>query len=199
VTTAVLFVRHVPHEFQDKVFVARQPGVRLAADAPQRLQRLATRFSRERLAAIYASPMERTQETAAAIAAPLKLPVVTRDDFIEIDFGEWTGRPFEEVQADPRHQVWNRMRGLARAPGGESMLDVQARMVRGIKRLRAEHPDQTVAVVSHGDPIKTAIMYALGLPLDFYDRFELEPGSISTVVFGDWGAKVLRLNETVDA
>ena len=198
-TTTVLFVRHVPHALQNRVFVSRQDGVPLADDAPERLERLAARLSREPLAAVYASPVQRTRETAAAIAAPHGREVIARDAFVEIEYGAWSGREMEAMCSDPDWRVWNQVRSLARPPGGETMLEVQARMMAGLEQVRADHPDQTVAVVSHGDPIKTALLYLLGLPIDAYDRFEVEPGSISTVALGDWGAKLLRLNETVEA
>ena len=195
-TTTILFVRHVPHEHQDKVHVSRTDGVRLAADAPERLAKLAARLMREDLAAVYASPISRAIETAAAATQRPVADIRVREDFTEIEFGEWTGQTVEAVDRDPRHKVWNRMRSLARPPGGgETMLEVQARMVRGIEALRRDHPDQTVAVFSHGDPIKCAILYLLGMPLDFYDRLDVDPGSITTTVVGDWGAKVHRMNE----
>ena len=194
-TTTILFVRHVPHEHQDKVHVSRTEGVKLAKDAPERLGRLAERLRGEELAAVYASPVSRAIETAMAATERPREDIRVLDDFTEIEFGEWTGKTVGEVDRDPRHKVWNSVRSLARPPGGETMLEVQARMVHGVEALRRDHPDQTVAVFSHGDPIKCAILYLLGMPLDFYDRIDIEPGSITTTVVGDWGAKILRLNE----
>jgi broad specificity phosphatase PhoE len=195
VTTTILFVRHVPHEHQDKVHVSRTDGVRLAADAPERLARLARRLRHETLAAVYASPVSRAIETAAAATERPASDVRVRDEFTEIEFGEWTGLTVDEVDRDPRHKVWNTVRSLARPPSGETMLEVQARMVLGVEALRRDHPDETVAVFSHGDPIKCAILYLLGMPIDFYDRIDVDPGSITTAFVGDWGAKIHRLNE----
>jgi probable phosphoglycerate mutase len=195
VTTTILFVRHVPHEHQDKIHVSRTEGVKLAKDAPRRLARLADRLRGEKLAAVYASPVSRAIETAMAATERPREDIRVLDHFTEIEFGEWTGKTVEEVDRDPRHRVWNGVRSLARPPGGETMLEVQARMVHGIEALRRDHPDQTVAVFSHGDPIKCAILYLLGMPLDFYDRIDVDPGSITTAFVGDWGAKIHRLNE----
>ena len=161
----------------------------------RRAGRLAERLRREELAAVYASPVSRAIETAMAATERPREDIRVLDDFTEIEFGEWTGKTVEEVDRDPRHKVWNSVRSLARPPSGETMLEVQARMVHGVEALRRDHPDQTVAVFSHGDPIKCAILYLLGMPLDFYDRIDIEPGSITTTVVGDWGAKILRLNE----
>jgi probable phosphoglycerate mutase len=198
VTTTVFYVRHVPHELQDKVQVGRREGVRLRADAPERLQRLTERFAREPLAAVYASPILRAQETAKAVgAAHPGLEVRTCDGLNELDAGDWTGLGFEAMQQDPAYEVWNSVRSLGRIPGGESMLEVQSRMIAVLEEIRDAHPDQSVAIVSHGDPIKAALLYLLGLSLDAYQRIEVEPGSVSTVAVGDWGAKLIRLNEAV--
>ena len=194
-TTTVLFVRHVPHEHQDRVHVSRMEGVRLAGDAPERLARLAQRLRAEPLAAVYASPVSRAIETAAAATERPRSDIRVLDAFTEIEFGEWTGLTMEEVERDSRNKVWNTVRSLARPPSGERMLEVQARMMAGVEALRRDHPDQTVAVFSHGDPIKTAVLYLLGMPLDFYDRIDVDPGSITTAVVGDWGARIHRLNE----
>ncbi|MBW3560286.1 MAG: histidine phosphatase family protein [Proteobacteria bacterium] len=198
-TTTVHLVRHVPHEHQGRIQVGRMGGVAVAEGSPARFQALGRRFKRESLAAVYASPIDRTQQTAHAIADPAGVSVQTREDLNEIDVGEWTGRTFEDLADDLTYQHWNSSRGLARCPGGESMLEVQVRMLRWLEMVRSDHPDQTVAAVSHGDPIKSILLYLLGLPLDAYGRIEVEPASISTVVVGGvldpWGAKLIRLNE----
>ena len=125
------------------------------------------------------------------------LEIQTREGLNELDVGDWTGLGFAAVQLNPSYKTWNQARSLARVPGGESMLEVQARMIAVLEEIRRAHPDGAVAIVSHGDPIKSALLYLLGLSLDAYSRIEVEPGSISTVLVGDWGAKLLRLNEVV--
>ena len=75
------------------------------------------------------------------------------------------------------------------------MLEVQARAVGHLERARVAHPDQAVVLVSHADVIKAALLYFLGMPIDGYRLFDISPASISTLVIGDWGAKVLSMNE----
>jgi probable phosphoglycerate mutase len=194
-TTTVFFVRHVPHSLQDQMQVGRMDGITLGEDAPPRLARLAERFKLENLAAVYASPIHRTQVTAHAIADPKGLEVQTRDGLIEIDAGEWEGKTFEEMQADPRHHPWNTARSVNRIPGGETMLEMQVRMISVVEEARRAHPGEKVLLVSHGDPIKAALLYLVGLPIDSYDKITVDPASISTVAVGDWGSKLIRLNE----
>ncbi len=196
-STVVHLIRHVPHEHQDVIQVGRMGDVEVAKGSEKRFKALAERFKREKIAAVYASPIHRAQLTAHAIADPAGLTVHTREDLNELDAGEWTGQSFEALHQDPRYKPWNEARSLARCPGGESMLEVQSRMIRWLETARLDHPDEAIVAVSHGDPLKTILLLLLGLPLDAYGRIEVEPGSISTAVVGDWGAKVLKLNETV--
>ena len=196
-TTTVFLVRHIPHQFQGRVHVGRMPDLEFAPGAPERLERLARRFARERLDAVYASPIARAQGTAHGFADPANVPVHTREGLNEIDAGDWTGRAFADFHDTPERQAWDSARAFNRTPGGETLLEAQCRMVAVLEEVRALHPDGRVALVSHGDPIKTLVLHCLGMPLDSYDRFELDPGSVTTAVVGSWGAKIIRLNEAV--
>jgi probable phosphoglycerate mutase len=148
---------------------------------------------------VQSSPQQRARETAAPIAERVNRPVEIASEVDEIDVGEWTGRDFETLNADPRWELWNRARSLARAPGGESMLEVQDRVVGHIDRMRSGHPGGHVVIISHSDVIRAAILYYLGVPLNAFDRIEISPASVSTLLVGDWGAKIFSLNETIAA
>jgi len=139
--------------------------------------------------------LQRTRETAEIVAARLGLPIEFRDDLLELDFGEWTGATFDSIRADPRWQAWSTQRSLATIPGGESMRAVQHRIVAAIVELTERHLDETVVLVSHGDVIRSALVFLLGMPLDFYNRIEVVQGSISTVRIDASGIRVLALSE----
>lgn len=194
-TTTVFLVRHAAHDRVDRILCGRMPGVSLSQAGRKQAARLADRLAREPIATIHTSPLDRARETAAPLAVRLGLPAEVVEDLLEIDLGAWSGRSFDELETDPLWAAWNKARAMTRAPGGETMLEAQWRVVRHIERLRARYPERGVVLVSHGDVIKAALAYHLGLPLDAYGRFEISPASISTLVVGDWGAKVLSLNE----
>jgi broad specificity phosphatase PhoE len=144
--------------------------------------------------AIYTSPLERAVETAEILGEPRGLSPVIRDDLGELRFGEWEGRTFEELSQDPRWTTFNAMRSLVRAPGGELMLEAQTRMVREVESLRDRHQNETVALVSHLDPLRSLIAHCLGVSLDLLLRFEMDPGSVSILrYFGDQ-PRVLCIN-----
>jgi broad specificity phosphatase PhoE len=197
VTTTLFLVRHAPHELQGKVQVGRRDGVALAQASYPLIEALGRRLASERLDAVFASPIDRARETAAAIAAAAGLQVTTDEDLSEMDMGRWTGESFETLESEPTFRAWNACKSLSGAPGGERSTTVQDRMARAVGRVRTVLPQGRAALVSHGDPLKCLVCACLGLPLDSMHRFDLDPASVSTVVVGDWGAKVLRLNERV--
>ena len=134
---------------------------------------------------------------AAAIAAAADLDVETDERLTEVDFGDWSMTAFEDLDGRADWAVWCAAKAVARPPAGESLMEVQARMVAVVEAARRARPGGRVALVGHGDPLKTVLAYALGSPLDRVDGFDLDPGSVSAVATGDWGLKVLFVNERV--
>lgn len=196
-TTTVFLVRHGSHDRLGHVLCGRMDGVSLSDEGRRESEALAERLNGEDLSAVYASPLARTVETAAPIARAAGLAPTADEDLVEIDFGDWTGKRFEDLSDDPAWPVWNAARSLARPPGGESMLEVQARLKRWLERVRGRHPQARIAAVTHSDVIKALAAHALGFSLDQHDRLEVSPASVSVLVAGDWGLKLMSLNETL--
>ncbi len=144
------------------------------------------------LGAVLSSPVRRARETAEILARHAGLPVIEAPDFSEIDFGEWSSRSFASLSGDPAWETWNRNRGLARVPGGETMLEAQLRSIRGLWRAAALAP--SVAIVTHADIIRAIVLHILGSPLDFYDRLEIPPGSLTEIEFEAAQARVRMLS-----
>lgn len=172
------------------------PGVPLSAAGRDQAAALAQRLAGTRIDWIDASPLERTRDTAAAVAGPHGLVPAEAPDLIEIDMGDWTGRAFDTLTDDPDWARWNQERGAARIPGGETMAEAQARILAHLRRVAAERPGTTGALVTHSDMIRGAVAGVLGLSLDHVLRFDIDPASVTRVVMGDWGARLLALNET---
>lgn len=177
------------------MIAGRTTGIGLSPKGRAEAAAVAERLIVEKVGALYASPLDRARETASILASRLDLPVAIRDDLIELDFGEWTGLTFEQVRTDERWLPWQSCRSIASIPGGESWRQVQDRAVRALFDIRRSHPNETVVLVSHGDVIRAALLFALGMPLDFYNRIEVATGSISTVRIDDKGVRVPALNE----
>lgn len=144
---------------------------------------------------MYSSPLERARETAAAIAGPQDLEVAEATGLNEVDFGEWTGRSFADLEGDERWGRFNSARSITRIPGGEMMLEVQARAVAELLSLAEHHREAVVVAVSHGDVLRSVLAFVLGLSLDQMHRLEVDPASVSTIEVQPWGARVLAIND----
>lgn len=195
-TTRILLIRHGINDYIQKGLLAgRTPGVHLNAHGQAQAAALADRLASAQLAAIYSSPLVRTLETATPIAQRLGLAVQHLDGLLESDCGEWTGRPLEELN---KTETWRQIQvqpSRFRFPGGESMAEIQARMVATLEQLQAAHPGQAIAVVSHSDPIKLAVAYYLGMGLDSFQRLEVSPASVTELEFTPWCTRLIRLND----
>jgi len=194
--TTFLLLRHAAHTLAGDVLAGHTPGVHLSRQGQQQAQQLVARLAALPIAAIYSSPLERTMQTAQALASRLNLPVQASASFAEIDFGEWSGKRFDELAGDPRWQAWNSFRSSAPLPNGGLMLEVQWRAVAALQSLCRQYPDQLVAIVSHADVIKAVIAHYLGLHLDLFQRIEISPASASVITVDEWGARLIRLNDT---
>lgn len=195
--TTVFFVRHASHDRLGHVLCGRMAGVSLGKAGRAEAAGVAARLMGESLAAVYASPLERARETAEPIAAAAGLAPRIAEDLQEMDYGDWSGRRFDDLRDDPEWAAWNADRPHRRPPSGESLLELQGRMARWLHHMRERHPGKRVAAVSHGEPIKTALLWVLGAPLDALGRFEIAPASVSMVTAADWGFTLHAMNESV--
>lgn len=196
--TTFFLVRHGLNDSVGKVIAGRMPGVHLNAEGRAQAERLAERLGNLAVAAIYTSPLDRAQETAAPLARRLNLEVQVSPALSEIDYGEWTGRAVHELTVEPLWKQYNLLRSITRIPGGEIMLESQARVVGEMERLYAALPTGSIVLVSHGDVIRSALAYYAGIPLDLFQRMEINCASISVISLSDHGPRILRMNDTGD-
>lgn len=194
--TRVLLIRHGINDYVKSGRLAgRLPGVHLNEEGQAQALALAQRLLAAPLAAIYSSPLERAQETATPLAEQRGLAVQPLPEVLESDCGEWAGQAVADLRET---DLWRQIQvcpSITRFPGGENAAEIQARMVAAIEKLRILHPGQTIAVVSHADPIKLALAFYIGLPLDLYQRLEIGPASISELALMPWRPVMVRLND----
>lgn len=192
--TTLHLVRHATYNLLGHRLAGRSLGHHLGPEGRLQAEAVADDLAERPLAAVIASPLERAQETAAPIAARHRLVVGTEPGLTEIDFGEWTGAPFEDLAHRVDWHAFNVFRSTALVPGGELMLQAQARALTALMRLRAAWPGREIAVVSHADVIKAILAHWLAVPLDLFHRLEIAPASRSIVVLHDTDAQVLGVN-----
>ena len=197
--TLVLFVRHGQTPTTGTSLPGRAPGLHLADAGLAQAEAAAVRISGlKAVAAVYASPMERTQETAAPIARARKLRVRTERGLNECDFGAWTGRDLKDLNKLPEWKTVQSYPSGFRFPGGESFVEMQTRITDAVAKLAAKHRGETIVVVSHADPIKAAVAAAMGTHLDLFQRIVVSPCSVTAVLYGATGPIVLAVNSTGD-
>ena len=192
-------IRHAAHDRVGSVLVGRLNGVHLSLAGRAQARELAQHFAREDIAAVFSSPRERAQETADAIARDLTMNHRVSNALDEVNYGGWQGRSFDELAADEDWQRWNAARSMARPPRGETIAEVQARMLAELLHLNATSPGAQFILVSHAEPIRAMLLHLLGLSADSWSRIEVEPASVSTIALDRSGGRILRMNMPVTA
>jgi probable phosphomutase (TIGR03848 family) len=197
--TLVLLVRHGQTPTTGATLPGRAKGLHLADAGREQAAAAAARIGAlQKVAAVYASPLERTRETAAPIARAAGRKVQVDRGLLECDFGAWTGAELKKLRKLPDWTTVQRYPSGFRFPDGESFPEMQTRMVSTISRLVAQHPGETIVAVSHADPIKAAVAHAMGTHLDLFQRIVISPCSISAIWYSPGGPAVLATNSTGD-
>ena len=191
-------IRHGLNDFVGQAVAGWTPGVHLNEKGRAQAERLAVALAEKGIDRIFSSPLERARETAEPLARLLGLPVELRDSLGEVRYGDWTGQRFDDLERDPRWRLYGSYRSGTRAPGGELMLESQMRIVNELEALRIEHPADTIAVVTHGDVMRAALVYYLGMPLDFFHRIAIQPASFTVLQLSGEGPRILRLNAVAE-
>lgn len=195
--TTVHLVRHGAHDLVGRRLCGRTPGIDIGAEGRAQAQAvaeaLARRLAGRGAARVVTSPLSRARQTAEPISRACGAPLEEEAAVTEIDFGEWTGRDFADLDPLPDWRRWNAHRDQARPPGGESMSQVQARLAAWLEEMAKD--DRVVVAVSHADVIKAAVCLALGLSMRSHDRFQIDPASITTLSAEPGRLTLLRLNE----
>ena len=197
----ILLIRHGTTDLLGKMLYGRMPGILLNSDGLRQAERLAEVLSaRYEIGEVLSSPLDRARQTAQPIASRCHLAVDVDEEITEIDFGLWMGKTFEELSRLADWKSYNRNRSITQAPGGESMMHVQARAWRALDRLARRHSTfekSTAAVISHGDVIRCILLLLLGMPIDHIGRIEIAPASVTEIVLGPHGPIVHGMNERV--
>lgn len=198
--TTIVLVRHgevpgvVPPSFRGRAdLLLTERGLRQAAMARDSLA------SRVRFGAAYASPLSRAMRTGEIIAQPHAIAVSPLPGFVDIDYGDWQGRTFDEVRsaAPAAFADWLHRPHLAAIPNGETLTDVSARVTRVMQEVLTRHPGETVLVVGHDSVNRVFLLLALELSLSRYWRIQQDPCGVNVLTSDDSGWTARCINETV--
>ncbi len=194
----VLLVRHGRTPTTGRVLPGRRGGLHLSEEGQRQAEGAARRLAEliPPPAAVYASPLERTRETAAPIARALGLRVRNAPGLLECDIGEWTGERLDRMARRAEWQRVQRWPSAFRFPGGESFNEMADRTFQTVLDLVEAHRGESVVAVSHADPIRAVVAMASGTPLDLFQRVAISPCSITALAFSELGPTLLCSNST---
>lgn len=194
--TQILLIRHAVNDvMKAKKLAGWMPDVHINEEGRQQAQAVAERLREMPITAIYSSPLDRTRETAEPLAQALGLEVQIREEIGEVQYGDWTGKSLEELSKLDVWKVVQLYPSGMRFPGGETIREMQARIVNQLESIAADHPREIVAVFSHADVIKAALAHYLGVHLDLFQRIVVNPTSVSVLRLTPYGPQVLRIND----
>ncbi len=184
--TQILLVRHAVNDYVKTHRLAGwTPGVHLNEEGLAQAEALGKRLIPAPLRYIYASPLERTMETAQAIQQHHpQISIVQNSEIGEVRYGDWEGQSIAALQTRKMWHVVQEYPSRAYFPNGETMRQVQQRAVNEVERLAALHPREMIVLVSHADLIKMVMAHFLGMHLDNFQRIVISPASISTLMLG---------------
>lgn len=179
--TRLVLIRHAPTAETGIRLTGRSAGVSLGEAGLESARRLGERLAPVPFRAVYSSPLERTMETAAAVATSHRLDPIPHDGLLEIDYGDWTGRTLRSLT---RLKAWSTVvhtPSRMRFPNGEALFEAAARVTAACEEIATRHRGRTVALVTHADVIKLATSNYLGQPLDLYQRIAVSPASATVI------------------
>lgn len=197
--TRMFLVRHGATELSKEDRFAGEVNVQLSESGRTQVRSLAKRLAGEKLSAIYASPLDRTMETARILAEPHGLPVLPRPGLREISHGHWEGKARAEVaSAFPQEYARWESDPYSFAPkDGETGLAVTARALPAVLEMVAAHPLGNVLVVSHKATIRLLLSSVLGFdPRTYRDRLDQNPACLNILDFsGPTRARLTLFND----
>ena len=144
---------------------------------------------------LIASPLNRTRQTAEAIARTTGLEIIFDEVWFELSFGSWDGKAIEEVREEEpdNYQAWINSSSYAPPGGGESYDEASIRIEEALEKLVAEYPGKKIIVVTHNGIVKTAAKLAVGGPSDAVFHMDATPCSISSIsIWPSDGLRALR-------
>ena len=174
----------------DGILAGRLPGYGLHASGVEQAQALAVAFAGTSLASVHVSPLQRTRETADIVLPDTAAAFA--EELLECDYGQWSGRPLEELAREPLWEQLHERPSATVFPGGEGIADVASRVVAYV-RAHASTPGLHL-FVTHADPIMMLAAHAVGTSLDHYQQLHVEPCSLTTLLVQGDAMGVLSVN-----
>jgi probable phosphoglycerate mutase len=194
----LLLIRHGDNEMTGSRLPGRLPEVHLNPHGREQAENLAQAMRDLPLSAIYSSPLDRTLETALPLSQVKNLPIQCQEGLIEVDFGDFSGKTFEELR---QIQLWDQLHAQAssiRFPGGETLEEAQSRAKQALNLiLSAFGKEDIVVCVTHADIVRLTVLDVLGLPVDAIHRLSVDTASVTMIETNDGKAVLRHFNQVM--
>jgi len=176
----IILARHGETDVIGKRLTGRITGIHLNQHGREQAQLIADRLDKQKIGAIFSSPLERTMETARPLSEKCGIPISPHSGLIETNYGAWQGRTYKQLK---KLKMWEKIHqtpSQVTFPAGESFVSSQQRVVASLEEIASVMDDDGVAVCySHCDPIRMAVAYFLNMALDDFQRLSIDPGSLT--------------------
>jgi len=179
--TVFHLVRHAAHDLIGRVLAGRKVDVGLNAEGRRQAEATAQQLASEPIRQVISSPRQRARQTAEPIAVAHGLSISIAPQIDEHDAGLWEAQEFETLKRDSRWRLWNEKRAEACPPVGESVRELQIRILSYLDRLSEQYPDETVVLVSHAEPIRAALLHERGMSLADWMQVDVPLAAVITV------------------
>lgn len=193
----LFLIRHALTPVTGTRLASRAPGPHLSPKGLDQAKDMAERMDKVHLDAVYSSALYRAMETAKPLAAAKRLRLRIRDGLEDTHYGEWEGRALKQLAATKHWRKVLAHPSEGRFPGGETLAETQCRVLAVVRSIAADHPKESVAIVSHADPIRLAIAHFAGTHVDHFQRLSIAPASVSAVWLSEGSQpRILKVNST---
>lgn len=196
--TTFLLLRHAHSEANNAGILAGQlEGIGLSKDGLAQVNKLTSSFENLKIDRIISSPLQRCLETVEQLAKSKKKRISIDRRLVEMDYGSWSGKKLTKLSRMKDWKVIQSKPSRFRFPQGESFPEVEKRIESLLKDLSRRYPKQTLLLVTHGDVIKIAASLTVGSGLDNFQKFSVDPCSLTTLSWGSKSRVLLRFNQKI--
>jgi probable phosphomutase (TIGR03848 family) len=196
--TTFLLLRHA-HSVANKagILAGQLEGIGLSKDGIAQVNKLTSYFENLKIDRIISSPMQRCLETVEGIARSKRKRISIDERLIEMNYGSWSGKKLSKLSRMKEWKVIQTKPSAFRFPQGESFKELEERIESLLKDLSRKYPKETILIITHGDIVKIAASLTVGSGLNNFQKFAVDPCSLTTLSWGSKARMLLTFNQKI--
>jgi probable phosphoglycerate mutase len=196
--TTFLLLRHA-HSVANKagILAGQLEGIGLSKDGIAQVNKLTSSFENLKIDRIISSPMQRCLETVEGIARSKRKRISIDERLIEMNYGSWSGKKLSKLSRMKEWKVIQTKPSAFRFPQGESFKVLEERIESLLKDLSRKYPKETILIITHGDIVKIAASLTVGSGLNNFQKFAVDPCSLTTLSWGSKARMLLTFNQKI--